>query len=846
MLKRFVSQLAAICNEGTRRHLEWIFRITTRRPLTVITASLLAVFCSAAVICTITFDNDIFQLFPRRQPALRLMLDTLEWTGSANEAYFLVEGERKTVPLTAQKLATRLQQLEIEGKPAFKRVTWQIYDQSQAQSFTDFVAYAALRPQLFIAPQDASRLMEKLSPSAIDSSLARMTADLAGQFGSAAVGLAAADPLYLRELILPRLKSGTQALDLDPDSPYFLSRDGQVLIMIAEPSRPIQDMVFARRLVAGINEARRGLPPGISCAGAHISAVLDEAAMKSNILACILSSLVVVLALFYATYRRILPTLLLPLIIASGVALALGLAGLLLPSIHIISFAFMALIIGLGTDYSIHLYDRFHTERVAGRESLEALRLAVVDTGHGLFTAATTTAVPFLALGLADVRALSELGLLVGLGVIFSLYTTLFFLPPLLIFMEQRFPISYRPIPSLGLMSVWRFTGRSPGSVVIVSLAALAALTFFSFRTTFDGNLKNLQPQNSEAFLAQDKIERHLSLSPKQLLVAIDGPDLADVLRLSARVETLVDDLQRRGEITVWSGLGRVINSQATQVEVISAFSALISAKTAAKNLNAGLSRHGFDVDLFRTYSDGIASLENARPILESEVLQRLSASPLRGVVDRHLAHDANGYHALTYLYYTGNEFDRDAFLVRLAALEPSSRTSSVELISEQLSRSVKTSFTWGFVLGGILVVCLLVAHFESMAGIFYALFPVAAGVSAMLGSMVLFGMGINFMNAMVLVTIVGMGSDYGLHLCHRINSADAGEQEEQYIQAGRAVLLSALTTIAGFGSLAFADYPALASIGWATNFGIGFTALITLVTIPAVMASRRRLKTKE
>jgi len=133
-------------------------------------------------------------------------------------------------------------------------------------------------------------------------------------------------------------------------------------------------------------------------------------------------------------------------------------------------------------------------------------------------------------------------------------------------------------------------------------------------------------------------------------------------------------------------------------------------------------------------------------------------------------------------------------------------------------------------------VLFLLLSHFESPGGIFYAMFPVIAGAVTMLGIMALCGMGLNFMNAMVLVTIVGMGSDYGLHLRHRVVAADPQGSEERFIQAGRAVLLSALTTIAGFGSLALADYPALASIGWATNFGVGFTALFALVTLPAVI----------
>jgi hypothetical protein len=79
-----------------------------------------------------------------------------------------------------------------------------------------------------------------------------------------------------------------------------MSRDGKVMIMIAEPARPVQDVAFARALVTTINQMRVGSKVAISSAGAHISAVLDEAAMKSNILVCILSLLAVVLAIFYA------------------------------------------------------------------------------------------------------------------------------------------------------------------------------------------------------------------------------------------------------------------------------------------------------------------------------------------------------------------------------------------------------------------------------------------------------------------------------------------------------------------------------------------------------------------
>jgi len=838
MFRAWFSRIAAAGNALTRRHLAWVFRAATASPLTVICLFACAVALSVAMIFSIHFETDIFRLFPSRQPALRLLLDSLEWTGSANDAYFLLEGDPRSLPAEAGRFAERLKQARVDGQPAFRRITWRIYDESQAASFKELVAYAVIHPQLFIAPDDLPRYVARFAPDQATGALHKLQADLAGQFGGFASSLAAVDPLSLRDLILPRLKTGGEALDLDPASPYFISRNGAVLIMIAEPARPVQDMAFARKLVAAINDARRGSPVSISCAGAHISAVLDEAAMKSNVLVSIVTSLLVVLGIFFIAYRRLLPTLLIPLILACGVLFALGTAGLFLKSVHIISFAFTALITGIGTDYSIHIYDRFHSERAAGKTSREALELAILDTGHGVFTAAITTAIPFLALMVSDVRALYELGLLVGLGVIYSLYATLFFLPPLLLFMERRFPITYRPIPGLGLPGLWRAVLRRPALVAAGSLLMTAGLMWAAFFIHFDGELKNLQPRHSEAFLAQEKIEKNLSIAPKQVLVALEGRDLPDVLERVSRLDALAASLKARGQIVAWSSLGRVLNSQKTQAEVSLRLRERFNDARLGTSIRGALDRQGFVPEQFQPFLEGMSRLRDAAPVSPEEAVARLSASPLKGVVDRHLVKTATGYHALAYLHYSGSTLDLPAFQTALTALDPTARTTGIDLISNQLKDAVRNSFTGAFLLGGVLVLSFLVVHFARMpSGVLYSLFPVAAACGCMLGTMALSDMKLNFMNAMVLVTIVGMGSDFGLYIRFRVTAETPGERERQYVQIGRSVFLSALTTIVGFGSLAFTDYGAMSSIGWATNLGVGFITFFSLVTLPAAMA---------
>jgi len=832
VLPDFLNRLLAWSNTQTIRHLVWIDRITRHSPRLVVVSLLAFIMLSVCSLLTIRFETDIFRLFPADRPSMRLLLDSLEWSGGANQAYFLLEGDPAVLPTEASGLAERLRTLQVDGAPAFKRVVYRIYEESEAKRFADLVAFSATHPAAFVPLKDTPALLERFTPQAVDQALDQLTAELAGSIGASGVALSLADPLGLRSLILPRLKAGSQALDMDPSSPYFLSRDGRVLIMIAEPVKPVQEMAFARKLVAGINQARQGMQVQVSCAGAHISAVIDEAAMKSNILSCIFSSLVVVLGIFYTVYRRVWPTLMIPLILSVGVVLALGTAGLFLNSVHIISFAFMALIIGLGTDYSIHLYDRFHTERAGGATTEQAVSLAVIDTGQGLFTAATTTALPFLALGWAEVRALSELGILVGLGVIFSLYASLFLLPILLRKIDSPDRL-YQSLSALGLGRFWRMAGQWSRPLLWASGLLVTLFFLLSLRTSFDSELKNLQPQHSEAFKAQQLVEQHLNLAPKSLLVALDGPTQATVMQQNLAVEALATGLADAGKLQAWSCLGQIMNRQADQQQIINR---LRSASITAEELEKSLLHKGFSAESFKQYLKQLKGSSLTTVVDEATVIAQLEASPLRGVVDRHLVHDRSGWHALTYLYFKVGQLDQAGFVQELKKAVPSARVTSTDLVSQELLTAVRRSAVSGVGFGSVLVLFLLLTHFKSLSGIVAALGPVLFGAVAMLGTMALVGMKLNFMNIMVLVTIIGMGSDYGLHIQHRCAEGSPDQQEQNFIQAARSVLLSALTTVAGFGSLAFTDYGAMSSIGWATNFGIGFTVLAALLLVPATL----------
>lgn len=830
-----LSTALSAVQSAIRRHLHWIYRITTRKPALVLSICGLVFLLSAVAVTRIQFQADIFKMFPQKGP-LSLFMDIMRWTGSSGNTYFLLEGERDQVTGEAEVFARKLRELKVDGAPAFTKVNYTVSDPTELQPLSDFLSYAVRHPELFVSPAGVAAYSDLLSPEQMERSLRRAKAELGapGAFSE----LVRVDPLYLRNQILPRLKGASESLAFDASSPYFISRDGRILLIIAQPARPVTDFAFAEKMVAGIDAARRGSPVSITCAGAHLSAVTDKAVMKENVVVGVISSLAIVLALFYAAYRRFLPTVLIPVILLFGVVIAVAVGGMVYPTMSIISFAFASLIIGIGTDYSIHLYDRFHFERSSGRSSEDALECAVVDTGHALFTAAMTTSIPFIALSVSDVRALAELGLLVGLGVIFSMYATLFFLPPLLLFMERKHPLkAYTPLPSFGLRYVWRLASRHPRKVLLGCVLATLCFLVSATGIRFEGELKNLQPKSSEAFRAQEKLEKHLTVSPKEMIVAVEGKDLAEVVSQGRKVAELARRYQQQGQLVTYGSLLDVINDRGSEERVIADLKRSPQAAGAAGRMERALAQEGFAREPFAPYLQGLATLQDPPLTPFSDGVSHLADSPFKGIVDRYLAHDAGGYHLLTYLNYRGDEFKRELFLKEVHGMVPLARATGIDLVSQQLTESVKESFLWAVFYGIGMVLLLLLFHFNSLPGIFHSLFPLFSGVITMVGVMSLTGSSLNFMNVMVLVTILGMGSDFGLHIGHRVRNCSVAEFEGRFVQSGRAVLLSAFTTIAGFGSLALTDYTAMASIGSATNIGVAATTVFALAAVPAMIS---------
>jgi len=151
-------------------------------------------------------------------------------------------------------------------------------------------------------------------------------------------------------------------------------------------------------------------------------------------------------------------------------------------------------------------------------------------------------------------------------------------------------------------------------------------------------------------------------------------------------------------------------------------------------------------------------------------------------------------------------------------------------------------SVLWGL----LIIILVLLVDFRSVKYTAIALIPLILGMIWMLGIMYLFGMKLNINNFMALPIIIGIGIDDGVHMLHRYKVEGKNSMDKVTRFTGKAVLLTSLTTIIGFGSVATASHRGLASMGLVLVIGVSTCFITSAFLLPAIISLKDKIKYKE
>ena len=135
----------------------------------------------------------------------------------------------------------------------------------------------------------------------------------------------------------------------------------------------------------------------------------------------------------------------------------------------------------------------------------------------------------------------------------------------------------------------------------------------------------------------------------------------------------------------------------------------------------------------------------------------------------------------------------------------------------------------------GVVVTAILFLTLASTELVFATLLPLAFGLLWTFGAMGWLGLKIDLMNSVFVIFIIGVGEDYSVFLVTSKLDEWRG-QPQRAASTSASVLVSASTTIFGFGVLVLANHPVLFSMGTTVLLGMGFAFIATLIITPLCM----------
>ncbi|HIG30152.1 MAG TPA: hypothetical protein EYQ50_21085 [Verrucomicrobiales bacterium] len=197
--------------------------------------------------------------------------------------------------------------------------------------------------------------------------------------------------------------------------------------------------------------------------------------------------------------------------------------------------------------------------------------------------------------------------------------------------------------------------------------------------------------------------------------------------------------------------------------------------------------------------------------------------------------HSEDGKYAV-YAYPKGNIWDVDIqnrFVDRMKQID--SKVTGMPVIGKLMLQKTKAALEITGSRAFLLIVIFVVLQFRNIPSALLALLPSALTWIWMPYLMHVFGLTFNPLNVMALPVVLGIAVDDGAHLVHRFYE-EGGNLIETLTGTGRSVILTSMTNIAAFGTLAFSTHQGLRSLCFALCIGVFCALVVTLTVLPVLL----------
>ncbi len=606
-------------------------------------------------------------------------------------------------------------------------------------------------------------------------------------------------------------------------------------------------------------------------------------------------ALVIIFLMLIWNFRSPVTPLLALIPIVVGIVWSMGIIALTIGSMNIFTVMIGVVLLGLGIDFSIHLMNRFHEELDVSGSVEQALRLSLGETGVGVITGAVTTAVAFFTLMIADTKGIKEFGFCAGVGVMATLAAVIVLLPALLAGWAERRKLARSPSRIRWISGCWESSLSGWDDIGWASsqlVSSQRGLDFWSgTRLDWEWNWMKLEPEGLRSVELQDEIIDRFKLSVSMSMLTADSVEDSRRLRKEfkeKRVVGEVDDLSlwvsrtdfdqtrtyieelrgylgadhptsifvsdtdgapdRRAMLAeeldrLWANIVEIqaLSFTGGQDRVVEKTRQIVATRD---DREGGLLRHV--ADGFREGSDIVWGDFNrfssrfhremssrARRMADGEGAVTLDMVP-EDIAAKYVSGRTSGF--LMHVYPKKNLFEReDLEIFRDVASRVHPNVTGFPqmflLMNLETIREGKLAF---FAAVGVIFLVLLLDFKRPLIAVL-AFLPLVSGIALTLGVLWLLDEKLNYLNVIALPVIIGIGVDDGVHFFHRYLQEGEGGLRRAVTSVGRAMLMTSLTTMIGFGSLMLYLMRGMASLGLVLFVGVGLCFVVTITLLPAL-----------
>ncbi len=680
---------------------------------------------------------------------------------------------------------------------------------------------------------------------------------------------------------------------------YLMSQDKDMLLLFAQPTfslNEVDKVILAEDSIdALIHQVAEKYPSVFAGTTGTMALARDETvAFNEDAYVTSIIAFVLIIILFVISFRMWVAPIIAGLSLIFGIIWTGGFVAIVVGRLNIMTSMFSVILLGLGVDFSIHIISVYTENRAAGNSIGDSLRQALLKSGNGVITGGLTTACAFLTLTISKTAGMREFGIVAGSGVLFCMLSAILVLPAMLS-LRDKLVIKFRKDKYTAKSTEFRFLGtismavsRSPKLVLCVGTVFTILMLISALQITFDYNYLNMEPVGLTSIKLQDEMEEEFDVTPDFALVTT--PSVAEARRITETVKKL----KMIGMVTSISEYvpsqeqqqKRIPHIQEIQDSLIKNRTIVPFSEEQLEDLHTELYRVEDNVielaqlaylggqdkvdekcrqligdledpanvtmisrlatqlktDQSRTANNLNQFQEYYEPHFRQTALGMASIIPVTvkdlplNILKRFVSHDGDNF--LVTIYPKEGVWKNIVFLERFThqMQKIEERVTGIPSIFYILIGIIAKDGRIAATLTLMVVFGLLLWDFRNLKLTLMAMVPLLIGAIWMVGIMQLIGQQLTMLNVIVIPLILGIGIDDGVHILHRYRVEGPGKIKTVFTSTGKAVMLTSLTTMLAFGSLIFATYRGLGSMGSALFIGVGTCFLTSIFILPALL----------